>query len=457
MFEIELGNKVSRAACNLRAVFGMRCKAATISVMQMSRLTIGLALAGGVLSLVSSARAQNAFSPGGNDYSLTGGLPGDQTAPKVAISAAGGYAVWQDNAADSSGLGIRATRLDANLNHTGPIFRVNSIVAGDQEKPQVAALTNGGAVFVWQGGQQGFQKIFARFLPAAGTNFLSTDILVNTYTNSFQINPSVATLKDGSVIVIWSSAGQDGSLQGVFGQRLSAAGTKIGGEFQINQFALNNQRTPSVAALAGGGFVVSWVSELQRGLSTVDIYARIFDASGTAAGNEFPVNTVTTNICANPSVAASPNGGFAIAWSQRDQAGINSSLSQLTVAPVSEPSTASWDVFARIFKADGTTVGLPFRLNTMVYGDQYAPKISAFGASYLAVWMGLGQDGSMEGIYGQFFSDAGSLAGVEFQVNTGNVSRQLNPVVCSDGMNRFLVAWSSYSTSGNSDLFAREY
>lgn len=423
----------------------------------MPRLSDRLAAIAGLLLFTAFAHGQNAFSPGGNDYPIAGSLNGDQTSPHATIKSSGGYLVWQDNGADGNGLGIRAERLDSNLNKLNPVFRVNSITIGDQEKPQVAALTNGGAVFVWQGGKQGFQKIYARFLPATGTNFLSADIPVNTYTNDFQINPSVAALADGSVVIVWSSYGEDGSLQGVYGRRFTAAGVTNGGEFQINQFPLNNQRTPSVAALTGGGFVVAWVSELQRGTSTVDIYARLFNAAGAATGNEFPVNTVTTNLCANPSVAGSPDGGFAIAWSQKEVSSANSQASQFDTSNASGFSLNGWDVYARTFNETGAAKGLPFRLNTLTYGDQFAPKISAFGKSYLAAWLGFGQDGSREGIYGQFFTPSGELAGVEFQVNTANGSRQINPTVSSDGVNRFLVTWTSYATSGNFDLFAREY
>lgn len=399
---------------------------------------------------------QNAFSPGANEYPIAGALAGDQTHPHATIKSTGGYLVWEDNAADGNGLGIRAERLDGNLNKLSSAFRVNSIVTADQEKPRVSGLTNGGAVFVWQGGKQGFQKIYARFLPATGTNFLTADVLVNTYTNNFQVNPSVATMSDGNVIVVWASYGQDGYLQGVYGQRLTATGVKIGGEFQINQYSLNNQRTPAVAALAGGGFAVAWVSELQRGASTVDIYARIFDAEGAAVGNEFPVNTLSANICANPSLAASPDGGFAIAWSQREVMSGNSSASQVTAVPVVVP-LSGWDVYIRGFDAVGAPTTGAVRINTMTYGDQYAPSISAFGKNYLVVWQSLGQDGSMEGIYGQFVNSSAKLSGVEFQVNTANATQQIHPSICSDGVNRFLVTWASYATSANFDLFGRSY
>jgi len=416
-----------------------------------------LAILGCTLGMASVCQGQNAFSPGGVEYPIAGSLPGDQTFPNAVIRTNAGYLVWQDNATDGDGLGIRAQRLDGNLNKIGAPFRVNAIGTWDQERPQLAPLSNGGAVFVWQGGKQGFQKIYARFLPATGTNFATSDILVNTYTNNFQSHPCVTTLLDGSVVVIWASFGQDGYLQGIFGQRLSSTGAKVGGEFQVNQYPLNNQRTPSVAALAGGGFVAVWVSELQRGLSTVDIYARMFDNSGTAAGNEFPVNTVLTNICANPVVVGSPDGGFMVAWSQRDVVSGNTSSSQFSTTIVSNPSSNSWDVYGRVFSAAGVATTAPVRMNTLAYGDQYGPKISAFGKNYLATWLSLGRDGSMEGIYGQFLSGAAELAGVEFQVNIGNASRQIDQSVCSDGVNRFLVTWSSYATSGSFDLFARSY
>src|SRR5205823_2706999 len=90
----------------------------------------------------------------------------------------------------------------------------------------------------------------------------------------------------------------------------------LGPEFVINQFSAYNQRTPVVTSLSDGRFIAVWVSEQQRFETSVDIYARLFTTAGSAVGNEFLVNT-TTNICANPNVAASASyGGFLIAWSE---------------------------------------------------------------------------------------------------------------------------------------------
>ena len=61
----------------------------------------------------------------------------------------------------------------------------------------------------------------------------------------------------------------------------------------------------------------------------------------------------------------------------------------------------SWDIYARSFSSAGVG-GTVVRVNSHLYGDQYAPRISAIGADYLIVWTSLGQDGSREGVFGQF-------------------------------------------------------
>ncbi len=416
---------------------------------------VGASLVLGAWNLELSVSAQN-FIPQGGEHAPAGSLPGDQTFPQLSINSSGGFIVWQDNATDGkNGLGISAQRLSSSLTQSGAPFRVNAQKTGDQEKPKVSLLNDGGAVFVWQGGKYGFQTVYARFLSGSGS--FGGEIRVNTYKGGFQINPAVATLADGSVVIVWSSFEQDGNLQGIFGQRFSATGAKLGVEFQVNQWTTGNQRTPAVAALTNGNFIVVWVSELQRGSASVDVYGRIFNSSGVATGGEFPVNPSAANLCANPSVAGSPQGGFAVAWSQNDNVTLGAG-GNVTGVPSVSRSTNSWDVFGQLFDADGTATIGPVRLNTTTYGDQYAPKISAAGGDYLAVWTSLGQDGSREGVYGRFLAGNGDFAGPEFRVNTTTVSQQIDPVVVSDGVNRFQVVWSSFVGGGDGfGLFAQTY
>ena len=424
---------------------------------RISALCAGCLLASG---LVASAQT-NYFTTNGVEYAVIGSLPGDQLFPDAAISSRGGFLVWQDNVTDGSGWGVSAQQLDSTLSGAST-FRVNVQGANDQENPRVALLKNGGAAFVWQGGVEGYQHIFARYLTPTNTFLTSTDLLVSTFTNtrSFQVNPAVAVLNNSNVVVVWSSFDQAGSnsLLDVYGKILSPAGATVKAEFLVNQFTNYNQRTPAVAALTGGGFVVTWVSEQQQAvasaginqtngtsvsaitLPSVDIYARLYQSSGAAVGGEFLVDT-GSNPCANPRVAAAADGSFMVAWSARD----------LVV------STNGWDVYARPFTGSGTG-GAVVRLNNYLRGNQYAPRLSALGSDYLAVWTSLGQDGSREGVYGRFIHSDGSLVGGEFRVNTTTVSQQMQPAVVSDGVSQFLTVWTSYTGGANSfDLFAQRY
>src|SRR5260221_5358229 len=197
----------------------------------------------------------NYYAANGTEYSIVGSLPGDQVFPDAAISTIGGFVVWQDNATDGSGWGVSARRLDSTLSGTLGTFRVNAQGTHDQGKARVALLKDGGAVFVWQGGRKGYQHIFARFLTPTNTFLTTTDLVVSTFTNNFQINPSVVTLNNSNIVVVWGSFDQasSNSLQDVYAKILSRTGQTISNQFLVNQFINYNQRTPPVSALKNGG------------------------------------------------------------------------------------------------------------------------------------------------------------------------------------------------------------
>jgi hypothetical protein len=226
----------------------------------------------------------------------------------------------------------------------------------------------------------------------------------------------------------------------------------------VNQFTTYNQRTPAVAALAGGGFVVAWVSEQERAvapalgtnstyytanttmLPSVDIYARLYNSNGIATTNEFLVN-MDSNPCANPAVAAASDGSFMVAWSARDMVTYSN----------------GWDICARPF-SNSVAVGNATLVNTHLAGNEYAPHLRAIGLDYLAVWTSLNQDGSREGVYGRFVHSDGTPVGGEFRVNTTWIGQQMQPAVASDGANQFLVVWTGYTGNPSSfDLFAQRY
>jgi hypothetical protein len=392
--------------------------------------------------LAGPAFGQAFYATNGLEYAIIGTLSGDQAHPQIAVTATNGYIVWEDNRTDAYGLGISARRLDASFSGVFSTFRVNVTGTNNQQNPQVALLKKGGAAFVWQSGAKSHQQIIARFLSASNT-WTTGEIRVNTSTNQAKMNPVIAALADGNLIVVWSSYNQrsTNSLQDIYGQRLSPTGQKLGSEFFINQTSAYNQRSPVVTSLSDGRFIVVWVTEQQRFEASVDIYGRLFTTAGAAAGNEFLINP-GTNICANPTVAASLTyGGFMVGWSEHAR---------------TAPNTG-WDIKARSF-SNGLTGSDVRTVNTHIVGDQYGPRLANLGPDYFAVWTSMGQDGAREGVFGQFLRSDATLFGDELLVNTTTASRQIHPAVAADGYGRFLVAWSSFTGLANGmDLYAQRY
>jgi hypothetical protein len=217
-----------------------------MSFLQRVRiLGVLLGLAGAVPSAVF---AQSGYVPNGLEYAPAGYLPGDQTRPAIALTPTGGLLVWQDNITDGDGLGISAQALDGTFSPTFGVLHINQITAGDQERPAVTILNNGGKVVVWQGGQQSFQHIYARFLTSSNTFINANDIMVNTDTNHYQASAGIAPLANGNAVVVWASYGQDNAdgMEGVYAQVFSPTGQKqlTGGDLLVNQFTRSTSARP---------------------------------------------------------------------------------------------------------------------------------------------------------------------------------------------------------------------
>lgn len=428
------------------------CKDMSLSLF-LRRAVICTTLVAAFPGLLS---AESSYTTNGGQYAIAGALPGDQVHPRLAINSSGGFVVWDDNRTDGDGLGISARRLDSGLSGKLSTFQVNEIATGDQERPQVALLKDGGAAFVWQGGKLGFQHIYARFLGADNT-WRTGDILVSDSTKEFQVNPVVTVLAGGNVVVLYTSMNQYSatSMKDVYGQVFSPAGEKIGTEFLVNQFSAYNQRNPAIAGLPTGGFVVVWVSEMQRGnvgdsnpgtvyagysAPNVDIYARIYNASGVPTGNEMMVNT-GSSVCANPVIAASSSGSFVVAWSSLDP----------------QVLSHSWDIFSRRFSTAGVASPVT-RANTQIMRDQFDPQLGTSGSDFLLIWNSLSADSPSGSVRGQFLKEDGTLSGNEFKVNSAGLGEQVQPSVASDSAGKFLVSWTGFTGISTSfDVLGQRY
>src|SRR5205085_2365575 len=115
---------------------------------------------------------------------------------------------------------------------------------------------------------------------------------VNTSTAGDQMYSAAAMDSNGNFVITWSSAGQDGSGWGVFGQRFNVGSNKQGGEFRVNTTSAGDQTASSVAMDLNGDFVVTWSSYGQDG-NGCGVFGQLYKSGGTKQGGEFQVNTHT--------------------------------------------------------------------------------------------------------------------------------------------------------------------
>ncbi|MEO8275338.1 MAG: hypothetical protein ABI639_03920 [Thermoanaerobaculia bacterium] len=259
----------------------------------------------------------------GGEFQVNTYTPGRQRYPAVSMQTGGDFVVvWQGPAQDGSRYGILGQRFDASGVRVGSEFKVNSFTASDQQHPAVAADAEGNFVVAWGSYQSDDWDIHGRRFDAAGVP-RANEFQVNTFTTHQQWVPSVASDSAGNFVVAWSSAGQDAPTGfGAFAQRFGATGERVGQEFQVNTYTSNYQNDPKVAIDDSGEFVVAWQSYSgQDGSPGPGIFGQRFAFAGGPVGHEFQVNTFTPFAQAHPAIASGRDGHFVVAWNSVEQDG----------------------------------------------------------------------------------------------------------------------------------------
>jgi hypothetical protein len=224
---------------------------------------------------VFGRRFDSGGSPLGSDFQVNSYTTNVQMLPSIATDAGGGFlVVWEGR--DPDGRGVVGRRFDSGGNPLGPDFQVNAYVTNYQTRPAVATDAGGNFVVVWVSNNQDGSGygVFGRRFDAAGSA-LGSEFLVNAYTTGFQRNPRIATDTVGNLVVVWQGNGQDGDNYGVLGRRLDSAGHTVGAEFIVNTYTPNGQAYPEIAMTLGGSFVVVWNSFYQDG-SGQGVYGQRF-------------------------------------------------------------------------------------------------------------------------------------------------------------------------------------
>ena len=229
------------------------------------------------------------------------------------------------------------------------------------------------------------------------------------------------------------------SYSDIYGRRFDAAGQTVGDEFMVNTYTSDYQYNPDVTGLKDGGFVVTWRDDSGQGGHSYEVRAQVFDAAGQEVGYSFGVNTYKDDYQYQAEVEALDDGGFVVAWSSQNQDG------------------SSYGIYAQRYDATGQTVGEEFRVNTYTSSSQQEPDISSLAdGGYIITWRDDSghSGGSSSDIRAQRYAADGDPVGDEFLVNSTVSGSQYEPSVSGLNNGGFVITWRDDSGSTHDDGMA---
>lgn len=254
-------------------------------------------------------------SPTGTPVRLNGTTAGLQSNPKILMrSNADAVIVWQsdDQSTGTAGDGIfgRTVRT-ANVALTSAELKLSS-TPGLAANAGIAAGVNGNFMVVWEAADASSQGVYARIFNRAAAP-KGTEMRVNTTVAGLQRRAAVSFDPNTSGwLVAWQ--GQAGTIKDshIYGQFIGPAGSLVGPEVRISQGVAQGQVSPSVAAVAGGNFMVTWVD--YQDIFPVGLFGVEVDKLGREVGAEVRINTANINTQTRTTIAVSPFGDILVPW-----------------------------------------------------------------------------------------------------------------------------------------------
>ena len=257
--------------------------------------------------------------------------------------------------------------------------------------------------------------------------------------------PDVAALPDGGYIVTWTMETAYPAVFDVYAQAYDASGSAVGSQIHVNTTTNGFQETPVIAVLADGGFVIAWDNR-DSGDSTFDnVRAQVFDSSGLPVGGEIIVPDSKPGDTTSATITALAGGGFVVGWFDP------------SAEVVDEFGNTSPGSRGQIFDSSGHKIGLPFSLNTFVDGYQQEPTLAALPTGgFVAAYADNGtnslqQDTGHRGIWIQIFDANGNKVGEEIHASSLGPFGQDMPAIEIVPGTGFIVTWrDGNSTDENS-------
>jgi hypothetical protein len=246
-----------------------------------------------------------------------------QICPKVDVMPDGSAViVWASSEQDGHLQAVYGRVIDGNGTFAGDEFRLNQTTHLNQRTPDVTVLDNGGFVAVWisekftgadpRGGGKFLIDVIGRIFDAAG-NPLSDEIVLDD-TSNVCANPAVTATAVG-FFAAWGQRDliDRGASWDVYTAGFDSAGARVAAPIRANDHNFGDQYAPKIARGGASVFLV-WSSMGQDG-SYEGVYGKVFAANGLPFSGELQANSTTDGRQQFPDVEADDNGRFLVTWS----------------------------------------------------------------------------------------------------------------------------------------------
>lgn len=315
----------------------------------------------------------------------------------------------------------------------GVQFQINQSY-GPQSGAKVARNARGDFVVVWsfdpfpESTATRYRQIYARAYTADGRP-RGGEILVNTHDDD-EVDPAVAIDADGNFVVAWThmreyeDTGIADAGSGILARRFAADGTPRDAQDRaVNVTVSADQYQPVVAMNARGDYLLVWHSA-QAGASYDDdaLYARAFNADGSARGDEFPLTLEAT-----PGIPVAlrwtPAGTALVAW---ERGLLGDEYGEIVVTRLRANG-----------RAVGADIPVHFGFNPALATDPLGNFVVAFDDA--------GDDLPANHIYAVRYTADGQAAAPVFQVSPGDSESGSSylATVSAGAAGGFVMAWNS--------------
>jgi hypothetical protein len=233
---------------------------------------------------IYAQRFDSAGQPDGGELMVNTVTEGYQLQVDVSMAGDGrAIVVWRSEPTDPEHEDVYGQRFDSSGAKVGGEIAIGGSGIAIS-RPAVAFSDSGEFVVAWQ---QSYDIVARRF--AANGAPIDAPFPVNTETTYGQEWPDVAIDDVGNFAIVWQSAQQDGTADGIYAQLYASGGTRDGGEFRVNVKTDEDEEFPVVTMSSSDQYIFVWGRYLVPSGGMEGLYGRFLSGPPGTHANTAPI------------------------------------------------------------------------------------------------------------------------------------------------------------------------